>query len=105
MPDERSRQLILGAMARGQLPASLPRKTWGGFGDGHACCVCGRPVTSEQIETEFEAGGLSYHLHIQCFAAWEVAAASGRIAEPGLPLAQHDGYDFRDEHTVSRGPR
>ena len=102
---ERSRRWVLEAMARGKLPAALPRKTWGGFGDGHVCTVCDAPITTEQIETEFEAGGLEYHLHIQCFADWELAASAGTIAEPGLPLVQHESYDFAHEHPLSRGTR
>jgi len=105
MPDERLRKLAMDAVAQGQLPTALPRKMWGGFGDGQVCTVCGRPITSEEVEAEFEAGCHSYHLHMQCFAAWEVAAATARIAEPALPIAQHDGYDFADEYSLSRGPR
>ena len=101
MPNELSRKLVMEAIAHGRLPPALPRKTWGGFGDGHLCTVCGTPVTAEQIETEFEAGGRAYHLHIQCFAAWELASSA---AEPGLPLAHRDGYDFAYEHPLSRGP-
>lgn len=102
---ERSRKLVVDAIERGRLPPTLPRKTWGGLGDGHACAVCDKPITAEQIETEFEAGGVAYHLHIQCFASWELLATGARIAEPRLPLAQHDGYDFEHEHPLSRGPR
>jgi hypothetical protein len=104
MPQQRSRKPVLEAIARGQLPPALPRKTWGGPGDGDECAVCGTPITAEQIETEFEAGGRSYHLHIQCFAAWELVASAARIAEPSLPVAQHHGYDLGHERPLSRGP-
>jgi hypothetical protein len=99
MPDERLRRRVLHAVARGLLPSSLPRTTWGGFGNGNPCSACGRPITSEHLETEFEdAGRHTYHLHMQCFATWEAMTAPWRSAEPAQPLSRHDGYSAsRDE--------
>jgi hypothetical protein len=105
MPDERLRRLVLQAISNELLPPALPTKTWGGFGDDHTCSVCQKPITCDELETEFiGAGSRSYYLHMQCFAAWEAIAMASRA--PGLVL-QHSadgGYDFAREKPVSRGP-
>lgn len=106
MPDERLHRNVLQAIARGLLPASLPTKTWGGFGNGNSCSVCGHTITAEQLETEFENGARRpYHLHIQCFAAWEAIARSSRLAEPALPLSEPDGYSAVGEQPSRKDPR
>jgi hypothetical protein len=105
MPDKRLQRHIREAVSRGLLPATVPRKTWGGFGTDSPCAVCGLLITPEQLETEFEDGGRrSYRLHIHCFATWEAIARSIGT-NPGLPLSLNDGYDFRDEQSPLGGPR
>jgi hypothetical protein len=37
MPDEQIRRHVVEAMAHGLLPASLPTRTWGGFGSNNLC--------------------------------------------------------------------
>ena len=84
MPDD----LILKAKARkaihsGKLPATKPSCAWGGPGSGTPCALCRDPVRPDQIEMEIEyrrdgARGLdNYHLHLRCFAAWELERGSG----------------------------
>ena len=101
MPDERVRRQIVEAMAHGLLPSSLPTRTWGGFGGGDLCSACRKIITTEQLETEFEdSRRQAYHLHIQCFAAWE--AAIPRKYAPALPLSLNDGYSAADEQPPRR---
>jgi hypothetical protein len=105
MSDERVRRRVLEAVARGLLPPSLPRRSWGGFGSGKPCSVCGRTITTEDLETEFEDGARRpYHLHLQCFATWEALTVSTSNAESVLPLAVSDGYSAPGEQ-FSREPR
>jgi hypothetical protein len=85
MPDEP----ILRAKARevirtGKLPNRRPDRTWGGPGVGASCTICGEPVTKDQLEFEIEFSrdgnnpGLDkFHLHIRCFAAWELERTMG----------------------------
>jgi len=62
------------AILAGKLPSRRPDRVWGGPGVGATCTICNLPVTKDEIE--FARGsdfpGLDkYHIHIQCFAAWE----------------------------------
>ena len=80
MPDE----TVLRAKARevlrtGKLPSRPPDHTWGGMGADAPCPVCGETVTKDQleIEAEFAHDGSSpgldrFHIHVRCFAAWEL---------------------------------
>jgi len=105
MTDERLRTQVLSAVAQGLLPADLPKKTWGGSGSGNACAVCGKPISTEEIETEFENGGShAYHLHIHCFAAWEAVVRSSRGAKPYLPLSLDDRYSAAGDQPLPRRP-
>jgi hypothetical protein len=71
------RQLAREAIGAGRVPAGRPNGTWGGNGTGTVCNLCGLAIPSYEIEFEVEfsheeAGRAhSYHLHSQCFAAWE----------------------------------
>ena len=64
------------AIRSGKLPTHRPRLTLARPGGGTACDVCGEPIKQNQVEykTEFRLhGGLAnYHLHLRCFAAWEM---------------------------------
>lgn len=80
MPDESLlRQKARDAFRGGKLPNRTPDRTWGGPGVGAACSVCGQPVRKDEKELEIEFArdggdpGLDkFHLHIRCFAAWEL---------------------------------
>jgi hypothetical protein len=75
---------ILRAKARevirtGKLPSRRPDGTFGGPGVGALCSVCGEPARKDQLEFEIQfahdgamPGVDSFHLHIRCFAAWEL---------------------------------
>ena len=80
MPDEAYlRERARAAVENGKLPCRRPDRTWGGPGVGVECAVCDKPVTKDEMEFEIEfshdgsSPGLDkFHVHIRCFAAWEL---------------------------------
>lgn len=88
------RQHVLRALDLGRLPTRRPDFIWGGRSAGSQCAICDASIASGQVELEFELrangnGGATYHLHPECFAAWE---CDGRGHEPVRP-AWSDGQD------------
>jgi hypothetical protein len=79
MPEEPIlREKARAAVQSGKLPARSPDGTWGGPGVGAKCAVCEKPVSKNELEFEIQFAhdgdnpGLDkFHVHIQCFAAWE----------------------------------
>ena len=70
------RRLAREAIGAARVPAGRPKGTWGGNGTGTVCDICGLPIPGHEIEFEVEFSQEadrthSYHLHSQCFAAWE----------------------------------
>ena len=68
----------------GMMPNRHPDRMWGGPGAGVDCTICRAPVKRDETEFEIEfvrdgdgAGSENYHLHIQCFAAWELEGQAG----------------------------
>ena len=120
MIDERTLRVRAGeALKAGRLPKVRPERIWGGPGIGVRCGVCGEPI--ERTESEFElqfaespgcgpappgdeqpvgasADG-SYHLHIRCFAAWELERQSGHELQSRSP----DGMIHPDERNAAQG--
>jgi len=80
MPDEaRLREQARVAIRSGKLPPRSPDRIWGGPGVGAGCLICERPVSKDELEFEIEfardgdSPGLDkFHLHVRCFAAWEL---------------------------------
>ena len=80
MPNEEFlREKAITAIRNGKLPARRPDRTWGGPGVGAPCAVCELPVTKDELEFEIQFAhdgdnpGLDrFHVHIRCFAAWEL---------------------------------
>ena len=80
MPDEALLRAKARAMIQsGKLPARRPDRTWGGPGVAASCAVCELPIRKDEMEFEFQfarAGDNprldTYHVHIRCFAAWEL---------------------------------
>jgi hypothetical protein len=77
----------------GKLPDRRPDRTWAGPGVGADCTICGAPVTHEEMEFRIEfvkdgdaPGTDKYHVHIRCFAAWEIER---RQVELGKPILLH----------------
>lgn len=66
------------AMTTGKLPERSPERMWGGHGSGASCAVCGHAVQRGEVEYElqFTSEGNPddgpYHVHVHCFAAWEL---------------------------------
>jgi hypothetical protein len=71
---EKARQRI----QSGMMPLAKPSRTWGGPGAGLTCPVCALPILRDEVEyqVEFvldEPPRLEiHHLHLACFAAWEL---------------------------------
>jgi hypothetical protein len=66
------------ALAAGLIPRERPSGLWGGKGSGEPCPVCGHAIDAAEMELEVEFSGVGgrgareFHLHLQCFAAWEI---------------------------------
>ena len=66
------------ALNSGLLPRDSPKGLWGGNGSGETCPVCGHVTDAAEMELEVEfatdnaQGVREFHLHLQCFAAWEI---------------------------------
>ncbi|HET9390344.1 MAG TPA: hypothetical protein VFO44_11915 [Steroidobacteraceae bacterium] len=68
---ERARALI----EQGLLPASSPTKTFGGYGMGESCSLCGKPVPPPEVEYEVVYNRGIYRFHFMCHAAWQFEQA------------------------------
>jgi hypothetical protein len=82
-----------------KLPCRAPQRVWGGPGIGAYCPICEKPAGRDEVEFELEFvqqdddGGLdNYHVHVQCFAAWEFelenfdsAGGTALFKQPRLP--------------------
>lgn len=72
------------ALAAGLIPRDRPRGLWGGIGSRERCAVCGQVVDASEMELEVEfeiaevqaRGVREFHLHLPCFAAWEIERKS-----------------------------
>jgi|SoiMetStandDraft_2_1073263.scaffolds.fasta_scaffold01738_6 hypothetical protein len=85
---ERAREVI----RTGTLPGRRPDRMWGGPGAGADCAVCGTTVPRSQVEFEiefFENGDESkvdkYHVHVRCFAVWELERHNAAVIESKPP--------------------
>jgi hypothetical protein len=80
MPDEAIlRDKARTAVKQGKLPARRPDRTWGGPGVGAMCTICETAIGKDDMEFEIQFAhdgsdpGLDkFHVHIRCFAAWEL---------------------------------
>jgi hypothetical protein len=73
--NEKAREVIQGR----KLPNRPPDRMWGGPSAGADCAICGAPVKRAELEFEIEfapdaddPGLTTYHVHIPCFAAWQL---------------------------------
>jgi len=73
------RDRVLEAIFAGKLPDGSPEQTWAGPGCGAACAICGQCTDAEQLEFELQFVSRDghrredYHVHRECFFAWESA--------------------------------
>ena len=79
MDEHTLREKARSVLQHGKLPNRRPDRTWGGPGVGAVCAICALPVARDQMEFEIQfardggSPGLDkYHVHIRCFAAWEL---------------------------------
>jgi hypothetical protein len=84
------------AIRAGMLPSHHQVSTWGGPGSGASCGVCGDPVARDGLGLELEfrdpEGRLELrHVHIPCFAAWDLERMHFlQAGSDGLTLAEHE---------------
>jgi len=70
------------ALNAAMIPRERPTGLWGGNGSGESCPVCGHRVDEAEMELEAEfavdstSGVREFHLHLPCFAAWEIERKS-----------------------------
>ena len=50
------------------LPVS--REVWAGHGSGHVCVVCGKPISSAEVENEI-VGPTTVRAHVACYSIWQ----------------------------------
>ena len=84
MPDEPLlREKAREAIRAEKLPSRRPDRMWGGPGIGELCVICGETIKRDQLELEIQfarAAGSNvdtFHVHIRCFAAWELERPKG----------------------------
>ena len=77
--EEPVRTLARLALQAEKLPRRDPDRTWGGTGVGITCAICGQSITATDVECAMRYasdGGTprvdQFHLHLRCFAAWEL---------------------------------
>jgi hypothetical protein len=73
----------LAALRADTLPCATPQQIWGGIGCGDPCPVCGDALKPSELELELAFGddddehfACVLHMHVRCFAAWEMARKS-----------------------------
>lgn len=67
------------AVQSGKLPNRRPICMWGGNGLGASCPICDSAVQPDEVEYEVRfdeidgsAAPHGYHIHVRCYAAWEL---------------------------------
>jgi hypothetical protein len=79
-PDDKFvREKARAAVRDGTIPNRPPHNSWARPGGDAICSVCGLPITIAQMEFELhfardgdKSGVDEFHIHIRCFAAWEL---------------------------------
>lgn len=109
MSDQNGRPARIPEAAKtGKLPGHRPERMWGGPGSGATCALCGKAIATDDVELELQFasgqgfGGANYHVHVQCFAAWELGRRNAGLNGHTLPLADHGGImPSREPNTTS----
>lgn len=106
-PPARTRE----AMPTGKLPEQRPERMWGGPGSGASCAICGKIIGTGEVEFELQfapkggSGAANYHVHVQCFSAWELERRNGS-PNGHLPQAGNEGIMLDGErNTTTQGER
>ena len=71
MNEEDLRAAVRALLRGGALPERRPDRTWGRPGRSAACAVCTLPIGRDEIELEAHFALDVYHVHTQCFTAWQ----------------------------------
>ena len=73
------RALARQALEDGRLPRREPDGTWGGKAADVPCAICGERIRPDHWSTSCNSGMTAskrgvdvFHLHLRCFAAWEM---------------------------------
>lgn len=106
MSDETaSRERVREAIRGGKLPHRWPDKIWGGPGQGCACAVCGEISSSKEMAFDLEFAGegqepaVSHHMHLSCFAVWELERNDPHISRLHRPTNGAMGCQDRDSQS------
>lgn len=99
-------------MTTRKLPERRPDRVWGRSGSGAPCAVCGKTIGTAEVEIELQfTSGESpdepnYHVHAQCFTAWERERRNGASAGHSLLRGGNEGImPSRERNKASRGDR
>lgn len=99
-------------MKAGKLPDRPPDRMWGGPGSGGPCAVCGKTIGTEGVEIELQFMSdegphtATYHVHTQCFAAWDNGRRRGGSNGRSLPQGGDGGMmPSRERYTTNQGKR
>lgn len=87
MDEGRLRERIREAIAADKLPDRRPDHTWGGFGSGTNCALCGETVSAQETELELDfgdgrGGRICRVVHAPCFNLWESERKNLREPQP-----------------------
>jgi len=89
MDEAALRELVRRVIRRQEIPNRRPDRTWGGPGTGISCAICDVPVRKEDMELEIEfafdgdkPGFAVYHVHVPCFAMWELEQTIPKDGDP-----------------------
>jgi hypothetical protein len=100
------------AMKTSKLPKHRPERMWGGPGSGSSCAICGKTIGTEELEFELQfasEGGsatANYHVHVHCFAAWELERRDAKSNGHSLPYAGDGGIMLsRERNTIAQEGR
>jgi hypothetical protein len=75
--DHDLRVRIRGLIEQGVLPVMVPKQIAAGYGSGHFCVGCEKPITDTQVEYEIEdcRNGRSLRFHLGCHVVWQIECA------------------------------
>ena len=75
--DHDLRVRIRGLIEQGVLPVMVPKQIAAGYGSGHLCVGCEKPITDTQVEYEIEGcrNGRSLRFHLGCHVVWQIECA------------------------------
>ena len=106
MDENTRREKARKAIHARRIPNRPPDRMWGGPGSGAACVVCDQTLGEGEVGFEVEFAPTdakprqNYHLHVRCFAAWELE----RESDYPLPAANGAGtISDRERDSPYRG--